>query len=61
MVVDNLYLMYTPFPYNCYCNIILFLINEEYLILIKCYTGETAGDQIVTVFELDLSCTCQSK
>ena len=47
MVVDNLYLMYTPFPYNCYFNIILFFfINEEYLILIKCYTGETAGDQI---------------
>ena len=25
---------------------------EEYLIPIKCYTGDTAGDQIVTIFEL---------
>ena len=29
MVVDNLYVMYTPFPYNCYCNIILFLYMKS--------------------------------
>ena len=55
MVVDNLHLMYTPFPYNFYRHILLFLIYEEYLIPIKCYTGETAGDQIVTIFELYMS------
>ena len=26
MVVDYLYLLYTPFPYNCYRNIIFFYI-----------------------------------
>ena len=55
MVVDNLNLMYTPFLYNCYRHILLFFIYEEYLIPIKCYAGETAGDQIVTIFELYMS------
>ena len=52
MVVDNLYLMHTPFPYNCYRNnYYSFFISEKYLIQIKCSTGETAGDQIVTTCE----------
>ena len=45
MVVDNLYLMYTPLAYNCYCNSILFYIRKV-LNLDKCYGGETAGDKI---------------
>ena len=53
-VVDKLYLTYTPFPYNCYNK--KSFIYEDYLIPIKCYTGETVGDQIiVTIFELYMS------
>ena len=54
MVVDNLYLMSHHFPVIVIV-IFFFFIYEGYLIPIKCYTGETDGDPIVTIFELYMS------